>query len=747
MKKIKSKKFLNKLIFVFFALGFFLYSLTEPLYTPTAIETPAHHYLFPKIIAHKGRLSEKCPGNTLSAIEETLASTIEGIEVDVRLSKDGVLFLYHGDTLEELTTHSGVPEQYAWDVLSSVYYTNTHDGLVRLDDFLKRVGTQKVIFLDIKSPHIFDYAMVKKLADLIKKHNLQENIFVESFNPFTLFLMRWYMRDIMLVYDFVDDANALGEESQSQFDRIPWILKQHWVQKQMRRILRPDVLGPRFNVNCCVFQKLVHHGYPIISWTVDDPKWAQCLYDRGVKGVQTNKPQLLERYCQKKKTVRDAGGTEAKVDKIVCIYTVDDLFKALEQAKKDGQCLICAGRRHSMGGHALLDKGLFLNMLPLSGVSYDEASKTVTAQAGATWKKVQETLAPYGRSIKVMQSDTIFTVGGSISVNVHGWQVRSAPISSTIISLTVITPDGKLRKISPTEEPELFKAVVGGYGMFAIIVEAQLTTVPNALLKFQSAFMPAKDLIKHFKEKVTDNKKAELGYARLSTDQKNLFEEAGLFWYETQESVSQLPLTQERLIALKRGIFKSSEYGNFGKKLRWSAEKLYASLLRSEDSFFSRNDAMNSDIHILWPLYGTNQDILHEYFIPKKNLYHFILKLKKHIEHYRMNVLNVTIREVLKDTLSSLPYAKDDMFGVVCLFSQERTEKDEEIMKVFTQAVVTQALDLGGTFYLPYKLHFTHDQILRAYPEIKNWMHLKKSYDPTFLLQSQFFHYLIELGF
>ena len=75
-----------------------------------------------------------------------------------------------------------------------------------------------------------------------------------------------------------------------------------------------------------------------------------------------------------------------------------------------------------------------------------------------------------------MQSDNIFTVGGSISVNVHGWQVSSPPIASTVIEMTVITPDGILKKISKDSEPQLFTAIIGGYGMFAIIMDVELET-------------------------------------------------------------------------------------------------------------------------------------------------------------------------------------------------------------------------------------------------------------------------------
>ena len=275
---------IKKLILSLFFIGILIYSMTEPLYIPTAINVGRDLYIFPEIIAHQAKTSEDFPGNSLSAIKQSLSSTIPGIEIDLKMSKDGMLFLYHGDLLEEYTDHIGSPENYKWDNLSQVRYRNTEERLVSLDDLFSLVGTQKVIFLNIKSNDKINTRMVKNISDTIKKYNLQENVFVESFNPITLILMRLYSRDIMLMYNFIDNSKALDEESNQKFNKIPWLLKRHWVQKQIRRIIRPDILGPRFNINQVILNNLIQHGYPLICWTVDESITAESLYESGVQG-------------------------------------------------------------------------------------------------------------------------------------------------------------------------------------------------------------------------------------------------------------------------------------------------------------------------------------------------------------------------------------------------------------------------------------------------------------------------------
>ncbi len=736
------KKF--KYTALFLLVGLWVYSLTEPLYTPTALPVGKDHYDFPEVIAHKALTSDDFPGNSLSAITETLSSTVDGIEVDVRMSKDGKLFLYHGDTLEEYTDHQGIPENYDWSYLSQVKYKDSDEKLISLDDFFSIVGTQKVIFLDIKSNSKIDFKITRRVVDCIKRYNLQDNVFVESFNPITLAAIRLCSRDIMLMYDFADNTTAYGEESQEQFNKIPWILKQHWVQKQVRRIIRPDVLGARFNLDPRLLANLLSHGYPIIIWTVDDFKSAQLFFNSGVKGMQTNKPHIIENIVRKKpKKIIDAGGSSEFVHSMITVNNIKDIQEGIKIAKKEGKTVSIGGRRHSMGGQTFSKDAVFLNMLKFNNVTYNPTTKTVSAQAGATWKKVQEILVRHGRSVKVMQSDNIFTVGGSIGVNVHGWQVSSAPLGSTILQMTVITHDGEIKTISPSLNSELFHAVIGGYGMFAIIVDAELETVPNSLVKFHALFTSAKNLHEAFEKNIKNNPKIELAYARLSTDPDNLLNEVGLFWYENQKTFApKNNISPEKLVAIKRSIFRLSEYHSLGKKLRWLAEKTYTKMLAGKQTLLSRNDAMNTDIHILWPLYGKKKDVLHEYFIPTKNVSQFIEKLRKHVINHKINILNVTIREVQKDTISSLPYAKEDVYGIVCFFSQEQTPEAEEKMRNFTQDVIDDALAVKGTFYLPYRLHYTAKQLLSSYPGIKRWIRLKKHYDPNSLFQSQFYSYL-----
>ena len=79
------------------------------------------------------------------------------------------------------------------------------------------------------------------------------------------------------------------------------------------------------------------------------------------------------------------------------------------------------------------------------------------------------------------------------------------------------------------------------------------------------------------------------------------------------------------------------------------------------------------------------------------------------------------------------------MIAFVMFFSQPRTVAGDEQMQVMTRELVDAALDAGGRYYLPYRLHASAAQFRRAYPRADEFFGLKRRYDPQELFQSQFY--------
>lgn len=159
------------------------------------------------------------------------------------------------------------------------------------------------------------------------------------------------------------------------------------------------------------------------------------------------------------------------------------LAELLEYARTNHLKVSIAGARHTMGGHTIYPGGIVIDMLPFNRMALDETRNILHVQAGARWFEVIKFLNAHGRSVAVMQSNDDFSIGGSLSVNCHGWQFGCPPIASTVESFRLMLVSGKIVTCSRTENPELFKLVLGGYGLFGIILDADLRVVPNENIK------------------------------------------------------------------------------------------------------------------------------------------------------------------------------------------------------------------------------------------------------------------------
>jgi Tol biopolymer transport system component len=132
-------------------------------------------------------------------------------------------------------------------------------------------------------------------------------------------------------------------------------------------------------------------------------------------------------------------------------------------------------------------------------------------------------------------------------------------------------------------------------------------------------------------------------------------------------------------------------------------------------------------------------DILQEYFIPYDRMPEFVDGLRTSVQQNKANLLNVTIRAVHKDMATALPYAKEDMFGFVLYFNVRFTDKDNEILRKTTSDLIDVAERSGGTYYLPYQLFYSKEQLAKSYPEIENFFAVKKKYDLISLFSNKFY--------
>jgi FAD/FMN-containing dehydrogenase len=333
-----------------------------------------------------------------------------------------------------------------------------------------------------------------------------------------------------------------------------------------------------------------------------------------------------------------------------------------------------------------------------------------------------------------MQSNNDFSVGGSLSVNCHGWQPNRPPIASTVLSFRLMKADGTIVRCSRLENAELFSLVLGGYGLFGIILDADLQVVPNERYKAETEVLPARDYVVRFAEQV-DRAPVDVGlaYGRLDIvpGEKTFLQEAILTVFRRcpckKEEIP--PLKDESYAALRRDIYRAQIGSDSGKKLRWQAEKKLAPLL--DRHFVCRNQLLDEPVELY-------QERSAERIAPDQ-VPVFLDRVRAIVPKHRGDLLNVTVRDVRQDKDTFLRYADRDMFGFVMLFTQRRTPDADSAMEAMTRDLIDAAFQSGGRYYLPYRLHAAKEQFTRAYPQASAFFERKRRYDPDELFQNRFY--------
>jgi FAD/FMN-containing dehydrogenase len=418
---------------------------------------------------------------------------------------------------------------------------------------------------------------------------------------------------------------------------------------------------------------------------------------------------------------------------------IAQLSALLERAAREDLPVAIAGARHTMGGHTISPDGIALEMAALSHMRLDDERDVLTVGAGALWSDVIAYLDARGRSVAIMQSNASFTVGGSISANCHGWQHGRPPIATTVRRLRLVRADGGVVECSREINAELFSLVLGGYGLFGVIVEVDLDVVENRRYAVDRMVIPADELAARFEREVAELPEAGLVYGRFCVTADAFLEEVILnVFRDSPCPPEQMPaLTEPSLVGIKRTIFRGSIDSAYGKELRWDAERTLSQHLAGR--YFSRNQLLNEGVEIYENRSGRSTDILHEYFVAPAELNGFLDDMRRLVPPHDADLLNVTVRHVLADEDTFLRYADREMFALVCLFNQGLTDEAERDMQSLTRQLIDAVLERNGRYYLPYRLHATRDQFRRAYPQGAAFFEMKRRYDPDERFRNLFY--------
>lgn len=394
-----------------------------------------------------------------------------------------------------------------------------------------------------------------------------------------------------------------------------------------------------------------------------------------------------------------------KVTRVVKGREEEQLRDILQEAQKKHLTISIAGQRHSQGGHTYYKDSIVVDMTSYNEVmEFDPEQKMIRVQAGATWKDVQDYINPYGLAVKTMQSQNIFMVGGSLSVNAHGRDIRNGSLIKSVESFRLLLADGRILNVSRTENANLFPLVIGGLGLFGIILDVTLSLTDNEMYKIAIDSLDVGSYSRYFAKQVKANPDIHLHIARISVAPEHFLTEMYAINYVVDRSVplkghDQLKAREEGVIPSKI-MFNLNRFSGWGKNTLWASQKWY--FAKQQDALISRNNAMRSESQFMEYRQAGSNDVLQEYFVPVQEFEGFIDDFREILQTEKLNLLNITVRYVNHDEEAILSYAKDDMFALVCLFNVPLSQQGQAQVRSGIQAVLDSVIDHHGSYYLPY---------------------------------------------
>jgi FAD/FMN-containing dehydrogenase len=415
--------------------------------------------------------------------------------------------------------------------------------------------------------------------------------------------------------------------------------------------------------------------------------------------------------------------------------TIERLRAELQEAAAAGRPVAIGAARHSMGGQSLARGGTALTFeTPVCNP--DLGSRRYRVQAGARWRDVIATLDPLGFSPAVMQSNNDFGVASTFSVNAHGWPVPHGPFGTTVRSLRLMLADGSIVTCSHSENSELFRHAMGGYGLFGVILDLDVEMVPNVSLLPTFEPLSGTAFAPRFLA-VCNDPAVNMAYGRLDVSRDRFLEQALLVSYRPGPlPTGGLPPAQVSgsFSTLSRDVYRAEVGSDFAKRFRWFMETTVGP--RISAGAVTRNTLLNEAVAVLAEHDPKRTDILHEYFLPPERFPDFLTACREVILKSRQELLNVTLRFLAADRESILAYAPTPRVSAVMSFSQVKTTEAEADMQQMTRDLVERVLAIGGSFYLPYRLHARRDQVAKAYPALGDFVACKRRYDPGLLFRN-----------
>jgi FAD/FMN-containing dehydrogenase len=443
-----------------------------------------------------------------------------------------------------------------------------------------------------------------------------------------------------------------------------------------------------------------------------------------------------------------------RVDRIVAIDSEATLQATLAAAHAEGKPVCIAGGRHAMGGQQFATGAILIDTRSMNRiVALDTERGIVEAEAGIQWPELVDGLikmqagspSPWGIIQKQTGADRL-TLGGALAANVHGRGLALKPIIGDVVSFTLMDGDGNLRTCSRTENSDLFRLVIGGYGLFGVITRVRLKLMPRTKLERVVQIIDTDELMPAFAQRIADG--FLYGDCQFSTDMSSdTYLRKGVFsCYRPLPGDAAMPAEQKELTeAHWRELYYLSHadtraaYETYTSYyLSTSGQRYWSDLNQLSlyiDDYHAELDRRLHSPHKC-------SEMITELYVPRAALPEFLAAARADFRTHGTQLIYGTIRLIERDDESFLAWAREPWVCTVMNLHVEHTEDGVRKAANDFRRLIDRALAYGGSYFLTYHRWASRAQIEAAYPQMPEFLRLKQQHDPNGVFQSAWYrHY------
>jgi len=268
----------------------------EPPYHGTLVTQSSRTLIF----GHRG-FGDHAPDNSLYAVERALDAGMDGVDMDGQLTRDSTLVIFHDLSVDRLTADTGrvrdktLAAMLALD-LGPKFHPPMRGAYVRtFEDFVRTVMARPsgILMVELKVPGMAATGIERRAVEIIQRYGAHERVVLSSFNPVVLYRVKRLDPNVRTALIFMDtnwNPELLAEIKPGDAVNLPWPVRQEFIRRAIRKIVRPDLLSINHAVDEAVTSRLIAKGWPVFIWTPDEEGDIRRALAKHPYGVISNEP-------------------------------------------------------------------------------------------------------------------------------------------------------------------------------------------------------------------------------------------------------------------------------------------------------------------------------------------------------------------------------------------------------------------------------------------------------------------------